>query len=320
MFSRWVGAGAVQEGKRQNEDGKPCQNSVAVKSGNGVLSAALADGAKSAENSHLGSSKAVEIATDYLIEEFDSLAELDSADIANQLSEALDAALIDYADEESVDPESLSSTLLFIGIKAGTVLFGRLGGGIILGTKNGETQFVSLSETDQYVEKGHLTMRKDWGEHLKIYSRDASSLDAVILMSESAGESLYFTEADVPPPAVKLADWYHNIRSSKMEQVIKHNLAETISENTSDDAALTIAQRKTHSYIELEYMPLAYVKEYLGVQRRDAVNNTLELLKHWERGMSVPDVAEKMGLSDSTVYRHIHRLEALGFFRRQSDA
>jgi len=319
MFSRWVGAGAVQEGKIQDEEDKPCQNSVAVQSGNGVLSAALADGAESAENSHLGSSKAVKIVTNYLIAEFDSLVELDSTEIANQLSETLDAALVDYANEESVNPESLSSTLLFIGIKGGTVLFGRLGGGIILGTRNGQTEFVSLSETDRYVEEDHLTMREGWGEHLKIYSRDATSLDAVILMSETAGQSLYFAEEDVDPPALKLADWYHNIRSSKMEQVIKHNLAETISEQTSDDAALAIAQRKTHSYIELEYMPIAYVKEYLGVQRRDAVNNTLELLKHWERGMSVPDVAEKMGLSDSTVYRHIHRLEELGFFRRQSD-
>ncbi|MGM0687621.1 MAG: helix-turn-helix domain-containing protein [Promethearchaeati archaeon] len=49
------------------------------------------------------------------------------------------------------------------------------------------------------------------------------------------------------------------------------------------------------------------------------MNNTLELLKHWERGMSVPDVAEKMRLSDPTVYRHIHRLEELGFFRQGSN-
>jgi len=319
MFSRWVGAGAVQEGTIQDEEGKPCQNSVAVQNANGVLSAALADGARSAENSHLGSSKSVEIVTDYLIEEFDSLIELHSAEIANKLYQALDGGLADYADEESLEPESLSSTLLFIGIKAGAVFFGRLGGGIILGTKNGETEFVSLSETNLYMEKGHLTMREGWGDHLKIYSLDASSLDAVILMSETAGESLYFAEGDVDPPALKLADWYHNIRSSKMEQVIKHNLSDSLSEDTSDDAALAIAQRKTHSYIELEYMPLAYVKEYLGVQRRDAVNNTLELLKHWESGMSVPDVSEKMDLSDSTVYRHMHRLEDLGFFRQGTD-
>ncbi|MBS3796077.1 MAG: protein phosphatase 2C domain-containing protein, partial [Candidatus Thorarchaeota archaeon] len=129
MFSRWVGAGAVQEGAIQDGEGKPCQNNVAVQSGNGVLSAVLADGAGYAENSHLGSSKSVEIVTDYLIEEFDSLIQLDSAEIANELYQALDGGLADYADEESLEPESLSSTLLFVGIKAGAVLFGRLGGG-----------------------------------------------------------------------------------------------------------------------------------------------------------------------------------------------
>lgn len=318
MISRWVAAGGVQQGKRHVQKGIPCQDAIAISQKNGVMAAALADGAGSASNSHIGSNIAVQTVVRELLKRFVSLHDSDEQDIADHFCDALSKALTSYAQHQSVSRRSLSSTLLFVGIKEQDMIVGHLGDGVILSIKNQKTEVLSTPERGEFANQTYLTMVGKWKEHLRISIETDSSLDALVLMSDGTADSFYLrNEYEVAPAAKKLIDWYRDITSSEMAEIVQYNLRERISERTPDDTSLVIVQQKKHTCPELESKPMDYVKEFLGVRRRDALTNSLKILNYMGSEMRVKDVAQKAELGVSTVYRHLNRLNDLGIFEAE---
>ncbi|MBD3158323.1 MAG: ArsR family transcriptional regulator [Candidatus Lokiarchaeota archaeon] len=315
MLSRWVAAGGVQQGKHHTAKGTPCQDSIAILQKNGVMAAALADGAGSASNSHIGSSIAVETVTWELVTDFEFLHDSPEQAVADYLSEMVSRALITYAEQQSISASSLSSTLLFVGIKEYDMIIGHLGDGVILSVQKQKPGVLSTPERGEFANQTYLTMSKEWKKHLRISVKTDTSLDALVLMSDGTADSFYLRkEGEVAPAATKLIDWYRDISSSEMDQIVRHNLREKIRKKTPDDTSLLIVQQKKHTSLELKSKPMDYVKEFLGVRRRDALTNSLKILNYMGSEMSVEDVAQKTELGVSTVYRHLSRLNDLGLF------
>ena len=231
---------AVCTGRRHLEAGLPCQDRVFLCRKEGRVCAALADGAGSRENSHLGAACVTRCTAELLCRDFDRLWGLETWTLGRELTEH---CLRELARLEPPIDEMASTLLFFAAGEDGRYLAGHLGDGLqVLVPETGEPRVFSAPENGEYLNETVFLTSTDAAEHLRLYRGTLTAPGALLLMSDGVEGSLLQRSTGVPAPACRiLAQWLGREDEETMDQILEENLRQVFAAHTGDDLSLIVA-------------------------------------------------------------------------------
>jgi serine/threonine protein phosphatase PrpC len=171
----WCVVGTAVAGESHLRKGIPCQDYQSwrlLPSGDGqALLVALADGAGSAEHSHLGARLAVETALQAL-ESGLTCGDSSPLDFENCMRLAFDSAqqaLFETAEADDIPLRSLATTLTCIAAVDGFITVGQLGdGSVVVQTSDEELVAVTQPQRGEYANETYFLVQEDALEYLQV--------------------------------------------------------------------------------------------------------------------------------------------------------
>lgn len=233
-------------GRAHVQNGKPCQDYVATRSGRGLACIALADGAGSRALSEFGAEAAVKTTLRFLAQHFDALwtqAEHDDAAVAGQLLDACLAALCRKARRLQCRPEDLACTLLFVAHRGGRYLAGHLGDGFIARlTEEGGVEALSHPDNGEFSNTTVFVTDPAAARRLRIVRGTQAGSVGFAIMSDGTAESLYQKASRAPAVGAleKLLGWNASLARGEMEKILAANLEQAFARRSSDDCSLAL--------------------------------------------------------------------------------
>ena len=165
MMLEYKASMAVRVGLYHEACGMPCQDRVVVYRENGVVCAALADGAGSREYSALGAETVTRHIAKFLCQNFRELQDMAETSAAHWLVDNCTQVLLQL--EHPL--RELACTLLFFAAQEdGTFLSGHLGDGIQISIKHRVAEVFSLPENGEYQNETYFITGQDAADHLRI--------------------------------------------------------------------------------------------------------------------------------------------------------
>lgn len=248
----WRVVAAAIKGQGHEKTGQPCQDAVHWQThGEGLLFAALADGAGSAKLSEIGSNLAAQTALRALAESFKSPAALcDDARAKAALKAALEAALKALTDEAKAKPAKpgdLATTLLICvagpdrlaaaQVGDGAVVYADAAGSLHALTKPAAGEY--LNETVFLTSEGALERAQfaSWSGRASQLALFSDGLQMLALkMPEAAPHAPFFQP---------LFDWLERVSDLPAARADLERLLRSprIAERTDDDLTLLLARR-----------------------------------------------------------------------------
>lgn len=233
-----VCADAVR-GRYHEINGTPCQDRYSVYRVEGVVCAALCDGAGSCEFSHFGAEAVSREIAKFLASHFFDFIDMHSADAALRIAEVSKDALQGI----DIPPEELACTLVFAATDAVRYFCGNIGDGriflserqtaLLLNSRNGNTASETYFITDNDARYNIEFRNGALGEHFMF-----------LLTTDGAGTLLYDNRERRPAPAIDIIrGWCGTMDSYGLERAIHENLEEVFSEATQDDVSMVLIYR-----------------------------------------------------------------------------
>lgn len=184
----WWAVGAVARGVSHQANGHPCQDALGYRFlCDGVLIAALADGAGSAEKADQGAQAAVDAALDCmetaLAEEL-LVTQAEWEDLAHRAFVAARTRVINLAEAEGEPVRSYASTLTCLIATAYHIVAGALGDGVVVaGEVEGDLQAVTQIQRGEYANETYFLTQDQALENLQIVAV-YGTFDRVAMMSD----------------------------------------------------------------------------------------------------------------------------------------
>ena len=229
---------AVRTGALHVSQNLPGQDRIRVCREAGTVCVALADGAGSRENSHLGAECVTNAVSQLLCREFDSLWELAPAQRRVQILEHCLRAL------ECLTPPvyELASTLLFFAADGnGRFLSGHLGDGVQILVDRRGSQVFSPPENGAYQNETYFLTGTDAAEHFRLRQGRLEIPGVLLLMSDGVGESLYQYKTVQPTPACgTIARWLQEGEAEVITQALEKNMEQAFAAHSADDLSLAV--------------------------------------------------------------------------------
>jgi hypothetical protein len=172
-------------GKGHIDHNIPCQDAHAFTSKNGLLAAAVCDGAGSASSSDLGAKECAATICNFLIEHLDGRPlECDQALFEQGLIGARNRLEV-IAAEHSLHTRDLACTLVgAILNEQGGYLF-HIGDGMAVVELEDDTFITSLPENGEYSNETYFVTGSDWQAHLRVQAFSGTPR-CLVLMSDGA--------------------------------------------------------------------------------------------------------------------------------------
>ncbi len=267
-------------GKDHIKASLPCQDKTFYQKQNGVRVIALADGAGSKKESHLGADIAVKTVSNLMIHNFDdyftlledepvrssSLGKIIIKEILKNLNNLIN-------ENKAISITEMSSTLLFIAIKDDKYIQGHIGDGLIgeiLNTKLGlEMRVRSHPENNGAPNITFFITDSDAVDNFRITSGFIGShIKGYVLMSDGPEEVLYDTENKTLNPYIKnLFNMYKGTKQDSYYQTLHRFLEEQVSKYSYDDLSLNFLylENETIEYYKTKNEGyIHYLKEILS--------------------------------------------------------
>lgn len=229
---------AAATGRHHRQDNVPCQDHVTVLRDDEVVCCALADGAGSRNNSHLGAQCVTQTVAHQMIHRFEALWELDHAALAAEVISSCVQAL------GRLEPPiyELASTLLFCAAhRDGRFLAGHLGDGVMVLEQSHTLTVFSPPENGEYQNETYFITGPDAQQHLRLRRGTWMEPGTLLLMSDGTADSLYHYADGTPAPACQtLAGWLRDGEEAVISQAIRDNLEGPFARRTSDDMSLIV--------------------------------------------------------------------------------
>lgn len=232
--------GSVQ-GTSHVHSGKLCQDFCAGIVAGTTLVAACADGAGSAELSHLGAEAAVE--------RFMEVATLESAPTREAIESWIDAArarLLEAAATNEATPRQLACTFLAALVGETWAAFAQIGDGVIVfdGPEGYELAF--WPDNGEYANTTRFLSEDDYREHLRIEIVERQVDELALLTDGLQMLALDFAQAKVHDRF--FAPLFKTVRDSPDSEKLKTSLlqfmdSKRVNERTDDDKTLLLAIR-----------------------------------------------------------------------------
>jgi hypothetical protein len=232
--------GSVQ-GTSHVASGKPCQDYCVGTVVGTTIVATCADGAGSAELSHLGSKAAVE--------RFMEVVTLDSTPTREMIESWVDAArdrVLEEATSNEATPRQLACTFLVALVSDGWAAFAQIGDGVIVfdGPQGYELAF--WPDNGEYANTTRFLTEDDYRANLRIDIVERSITELAVLTDGLQMLALDFSQAKVHAPF--FAPLFKTLRECPDAEKLKISLSEfmnskRVNDRTDDDKTLLLATR-----------------------------------------------------------------------------
>ena len=229
---------ASMTGSAHQQIGTPCQDSVRIQRGDGVLCVALADGAGSRAMSHMGSGLVAERVCQLLCDAFSQLYSLDSTTAAQRILHCC----LEGLNQLPYPLHDLASTLLFFAAdNQGRFLSGHLGDGVQI-MVNCDTPYVfSMPENGEDPGITWFVTSPDALEHFRITTGQLPEHGEMLLMSDGMAAGLYQYDTQEPARAcVTISRWLREEEEDVISEALKENMRNLFSRKSADDLSLAV--------------------------------------------------------------------------------
>jgi hypothetical protein len=234
--------GSVQ-GTSHVQTGKPCQDYCAGAVVGTTLVAASADGAGSAELSHLGSKAAVD--------RFMELATVEAAPTKEQIEAWVDAArerVLEAAAANETTPRQLACTFLGTLVGDGWAAFAQIGDGVIVFDGPDGYQLAFWPDNGEYANTTRFLSEDDYRRNLRIEIVERQVTELAVLT-----DGLQMLALDIAGAKVHdrfFSPLFGAVRNGPDEAALQTSLLEfmdskRVNERTDDDKTLLLATRIT---------------------------------------------------------------------------
>ncbi len=184
----WWAVGAVARGVSHQANGSPCQDALGYRFlSDGVLVAALADGAGTADKADRGAQAAVDAALDCLetaLAEELLVTQAEWEELVHRAFVAARARVMRLAEEEGEPLRGYATTLTCLIATAYHIVAGALGDGVVVaGEAEGDLQAVTQIQRGEYANETYFLTQDQALEHLQtvaIYG----TFDRLAMMSD----------------------------------------------------------------------------------------------------------------------------------------
>ena len=256
-------AGASIIGRDHLKKNGVCQDRVFHLAKNGVYVASLCDGAGSKTNSHLGAEIVSKEIANYVSEHFiDMEMALETKGLSPMLAakkqEALRKEIVDFLlkklsnyalQNDGVEIEDLSCTMMFVAIHENRYIAGHIGDGVIGMLKNDYgTQKLLVLSNPENGSSPNITFfvnDKNSDKHLRLYFGDSNSIAGFILMSDGPEEALFNRRDGLSDNCSILFQAFERTSDDEYGQFLNDILEKKISDVSYDDLSLNIIYRET---------------------------------------------------------------------------
>ena len=306
IIEKWKQSDATYIGSSHSSRGEVCQDRTFSLINNGVHAIALADGAGSKEQSHLGSEFVTRRVCELLTENFNEYLLLcekrgiteeehkkNITKLTKMIIDELLKGLNKISVEKNISIFDLSSTLLFYAMKDNYYIQGHIGDGVIglLINDNG-TEDIKVGSEPKNGDQPNITFfitDPDSYENLRIQGGTNYGINGVILIRDGTQELLYngvvFHES-----TPKIFEKFNYVTPKVFREILTAFLKETASKVTDDDLSINILYKEsldTNDSISDEYVNYFldnvfskeqfvtisrysfFIKEYIPIMKKD---------------------------------------------------
>ncbi len=228
------------------ESGTPCQDYCSGVGSGPLLVAACADGAGSAERSHLGSRCAVERFLEASAALDDRIPE--KGEVEAWIELARDRVL-DESSTQDVSPRQLACTFLAAIVGEGWAAFAQVGDGVIVFNGDAGYDLAFWPDNGEYANATRFLTDDDYRDHLRIEIVPRRITELAILTDGLQMLALDFAGARVHDRF--FAPLFHTIRAGPDEDALRTSLlsfldSQRVNERTDDDKTLFLATRSNY--------------------------------------------------------------------------
>jgi hypothetical protein len=235
--------GSVQ-GTSHVQSAKPCQDYCAGKVVGTSVIAVCADGAGSAELSHIGSQAAVE----RFMEQATSLESAPTREMMESWVDAARERVLEEAIAHETTPRHLACTLLAALVGEGWAAFVHIGDGVIVFDGPDGYELAFWPDNGEYANSTRFLSEDDYRTHLRIEIVERQINDLAVLTDGLQMLALDFAQAKVHDRF--FAPLFCTVRNGLDEGALRDSLLEfmnskRVNDRTDDDKTLLLATRIT---------------------------------------------------------------------------
>ena len=255
MNSRWRLLGASVPGTSHLKSGIPCQDAHRyLVLDNGVVIAAVADGAGSAKHADRGSLLAADHAVTWLSQALrtsDAFTESDSLELLRTMTHEVRSHIETASRQCCTECEAsalsdYATTLLVCFVTKSVIAACQIGDGAIVSVSNeGDVHTLTRPNAGEYINETTFVTSEGYADAASYTARESNGTHGIFLFTDGI-QSLALNLTDFTPhtPFFQNIDKYARSASATSDAVASFLASERVCERTDDDKTLVIAVRQ----------------------------------------------------------------------------
>lgn len=305
---------AVQ-GRHHVKYGTPCQDKTYVSKKNGVVAAALADGAGSAKMSHYGAECVVKYICDELTDKFDLYYNESDADLTKMmLIDNLLEQLTELKNSLQCSLKDLSSTLLAIAIKGEQFILIHIGDGVIGCQENKKLKTLSKPQNGEFSNVTFFVTSENALTDMNFIKGNLNDMNGFVLMSDGTSTSMYNKRTnEIVPVLKKIMQMCTFMQAHKIEEQLQNSFETVIRGATGDDCSIIILKKGADNFTGYENMSIETKCRILKLNKnsifvRSYIKRYDRILTFLNQKRSLTEIAHYMKLNEKYIKNYIDRL------------
>ena len=318
----WKIAQCAIQGRSHIKNNIPCQDKTFALVRNGVYVTALADGAGSAELSHLGAGRVTEFVCHELSENFDRFFDSeDGVSVKQELMSKIIISIDEVARKYQSDIKKFASTLLFVAVKDDRFIIAHLGDGVIGYVKNDILKVASEPYNGEFANTTVFTTSKNATFFLKLIKGTLENISGFVLMSDGTAEALYSkAKKQLSNGVKKVIDLCRHANLEYVEKMLDYSFCNTIRQVTADDCSICVmscVNSQFREYFQLDIKDKAkLLKIKFGVSLKRQVERYDKILLYLSEDKTLKSVSKYIHLKPKYTKKYIDRLLELDFIEK----
>lgn len=312
----WLCAAAAVRGRSHKQHAEPGQDRAMASFSDGFAIIALADGAGSAKQSHLGANSVVASVMDFVRKQRAEVFSQDLESLKDAILERIDRALRDLSMIKAAPISEFSSTIMFAATHGDSFFAGHLGDGVIIYERDGKSGPLTLPSKGEHANETVFTTSPQAKLSLNLTRGALTGITSFALMSDGSAEVLFGRRDQVVAPALKaMWSWLDRASPNDVSDALKQNLQDVLVPKVMDDCSLAVLRRVTLNIHEVQNCDREFLKAFLEARTDADLNARLEILHMVSsNGFVEADAARIAKASNTSIRsakRHIGAIKSL---------
>ena len=306
----WKKVHCAVQGRGHRKNQVPCQDKTFCYQENGVLVAALADGAGSAKLSHYGAACITEYIAKDLAKYFDLYYNCDDGRaIKKQLISKIIHKLDDLCSDLQCERRDCASTLLVVAVTDDRFILMHIGDGVIGYIKQSKLKVASLPENGEFSNVTVFTTSLEALSTMKLLKGNLGEIDSFVMMSDGTQAGLYSKrEKRLSSALLKVADYVRYFPEVTVQDMLKQSLENVVKQVTTDDCSIVVLAKNYNKDIRSlpigEQSRLLDIGSIKGADRKRLVR-LRSILAMLENPISLDDISKEFHLKNKYAKKYV---------------